>query len=107
MREPASPPGRCAGRLAGGESPFSRPGKLMMSVWWLAGLLLVPIQVPRPSSAEETARALHEAYRSIRDREAADLKSLAEQRDKAGNAPAAASVRARLPRPAPPDGPTR
>jgi hypothetical protein len=78
-----------------------------MSFWWLAALLTLPLQIPRPAAAEENARELHAAYRSILQAEATGLKGLAEQRDRAGDAEGARSVRARLPRFSTPDGPTR
>jgi hypothetical protein len=78
-----------------------------MSAWWIAGLLLLPLQIPRPFSAEEAARKLHSSYRSILDKESASLKALADRLTREGNAEAARSVLARIPRPSPPDGPTR
>src|SRR6185312_9088212 len=47
------------------------------------------------------------AQRSILEREASSLKDLAERLDRGGHAEPARAVRARLPRPATPDGPTR
>jgi hypothetical protein len=79
----------------------------MRSTWWLAGLLCLPLQVPRPFVGEEVTRELETARRAILDREAAGLRNLAEQREKEGQAEAAKAVRARLPRPAAPDGATR
>ena len=78
-----------------------------MSFWWLAALLTLPLQIPRPAAAEETARDLHAAYRSILQTETTGLKGLAEGLDRAGDAQAAGSVRARLPRPSTADGPSR
>jgi hypothetical protein len=79
----------------------------MICAWWITGLVIVSFQVPRPSSGEETSRALHAAHRSILEREASELKSLAERLTRDGQAEAAGAVRARLPRPVAPDGPTR
>src|SRR5947209_19926740 len=79
----------------------------MICAWWITGLVIVSGQVPRPSSGEETSRALHAAHRSILEREASELKSLAERLTRDGQAEAARAVRARLPRPVAPDGPTR
>ena len=79
----------------------------MMSAWWLAALMTLLLQIPRPSSAEEAARELHAAYRSIRESESSGLTTLAEQLERAGDAEPARSVRVRLPRPLPSDGPNR
>jgi hypothetical protein len=79
----------------------------MISFCWLAGLVILPLQVPRPFAAEETARELHSAYRSIIETESDGLRSLAEELGRKGDVEAAQSVRARLPRPSTPDGPTR
>jgi Protein of unknown function (DUF1570) len=79
----------------------------MSNFWWLAALTTLPLQIPRPSSAEDAARELHAAYRSILEAESIGLKGLADQLDRSGDAEAAGSVRARLLRPPAPDGPTR
>jgi hypothetical protein len=79
----------------------------MTCTWWIAGLLVLPLQIPRPLAGEETSRDLHAAQRSILEREASNLKGLAERLDREGHAEPARAVRARLPRLAAPDGPTR
>ncbi len=79
----------------------------MTCTWWLAGLMFLPLQVPRPFAGEEVSRELEAARRSIVEREAAGLKGLADQLAGEGKADAARAVRSWLPRPAAPDGPTR
>jgi hypothetical protein len=74
--------------------------------WWLVGLLVVPVQVPRPTSAEETARELEAARRSLLAREAAELRSLGDELAKKREMQAAQDVRRSLPRPAAPNGAT-
>ena len=48
----------------------------MSCSWWLVGLLVLPLQVPRPDAGENVGRQLETARRSILAREAADLGSL-------------------------------
>jgi hypothetical protein len=79
----------------------------MYATSWLAALLLLPLQVPPPSSGEESSRDLHSAYRKILQKEAASLSDLAERLARDGDAEAAEAVRARLRRASPPDGPSR
>ena len=79
----------------------------MISVCWIVGLVLLPLQIPRPSSAEEAARGLHAGYRSILESERADLKSLADRLSQGGDPELIRTMRARLIRPSNPDGPTR
>lgn len=80
-----------------------------MSIWWVAVLVMWPLQIPRPFAAEEAARDLHAAYRSILESESTALETLADELGRAGgaDAEAARSVRARLHRPSSTDGPTR
>jgi hypothetical protein len=79
----------------------------MSSWWWLVGLLVFPLQVPRPSSSTDEARELEAARRSILVREAAELSGLAGRLAGQGEPQAAEQVRAQLPRPVAPNGPTR
>jgi hypothetical protein len=79
----------------------------MSAICWLAALLVLPLQVPRPSSAEEASRELHAAHRAILQKEAASLNAMADRLHRDGDAEAARTARARLPRPSPPDGPSR
>ncbi len=79
----------------------------MMGTCWLAGLLMLPLQIPRPSSAEEASRELHATHRALLQKEAASLNALAERLSRDGDADAARAVRARLPQTAAPDGPSR
>jgi hypothetical protein len=79
----------------------------MPATCWLAAVLALPLQIPRPLAGEEVSRELHAAHRSILQKEAASLNALAERMDRDGDAEAARAVRARLPHPSPPDGPTR
>jgi hypothetical protein len=79
----------------------------MSATCWLAALLVVAFQVPPPSSGEEVSRELQAAYRSILQKEAAALGAVADRPGREGDAESARLLRARLPRPAPPDGPTR
>ncbi len=79
----------------------------MTCTWWLAALLFLPLQVPRPFSGEDVSRELEAARRSIVERESAGLKGLADRLAAESKADAAPAVRSRIPRPAEPDGPTR
>lgn len=79
----------------------------MMSVWWIAAMVLLPLQIPRPQSGEEAARELHAAYRSILDSEANDLDKLAGKPDEVRDPAAARRVQVRRDQPRSPDGPTR
>ncbi len=79
----------------------------MSCSWWLVGLLVLPLQVPRPDAAENVGRQLEAARRSILARETADLGTLAEELSRTGARQAAAEVRDRLPHPVKPDGATR
>lgn len=79
----------------------------MIGAYWLAGLLVLPLQIPPPSSGEEVSRELHAAYRSILQKEATSLTALAEKLSRDGDAAAGRAALSRLPRPAAPDGPSR
>jgi hypothetical protein len=78
-----------------------------MGACWVAGLVMISVQIPRPSAGEDASRELHATHRAILETEASGLKDLAGRLDREGHADAARAVRARLPRPAATDGPTR
>jgi hypothetical protein len=73
---------------------------------WLVGMLLVG-QVPSPSAASDVAHELEAARRSIAASETAQINAIAARFIAHGNSKAAERVRARLPKPVDPDGPTR
>jgi hypothetical protein len=73
---------------------------LLVGLWLLA-------QVPPPSPGTDAARELLDAQHSIIAREAAELTQLAGRLAAQGDSAAADKVRACLPRPVHPDGPTR
>jgi Protein of unknown function (DUF1570) len=80
---------------------------IMMTCWLsLAGLFFV-LQVPPPSAGSEEAQKLEAARRSIIAREASELNALARELARQEKNDAANLVRAELPRPLLPDGPTR
>src|SRR5215467_4235872 len=79
----------------------------MMLAWWIANLVLVPLQIPRPFSGESVARELHAEYRKILETEASELDGLAVKLDGERDVAGARAIRARLPRPSEGDGPTR
>ncbi len=78
----------------------------MACLSWLLGLCVV-LQVPPPEPNAESGAKLQAVRRSIIAREAAELGTLADALSKEGKTEAAKRVRAELPRPASPDGPTR
>lgn len=77
-----------------------------MSAWWIASLVVFPLQVPPPFSGESAAQALHAEYRKILETEASELEGLAAKLDRDRDASGARAVRARRPRPSEGDGPT-
>jgi Protein of unknown function (DUF1570) len=73
---------------------------------WLAALCLL-LQVPVPTAEAEAAHQLEADRRTIVTREAAELSALAAELARGGKTQEAEEVRAKLPRPVRPDGPTR
>ncbi|MFI5386236.1 MAG: DUF1570 domain-containing protein [Fimbriimonadales bacterium] len=78
----------------------------MQCLGWVVGLWLLA-QVPQPLPGTDAAQALEDAQRAIIEREAAELSSLAGQLAGQGETGAAQQVRASIPLPAQPNGPTR